>query len=200
MDFKSQDDRIKSHEDRIKSHEDRIKSHEDINKSQDDRISSNKEFLQHFKKSAQTRRIAHECEKLYEYYPNLVLSYNSDKIELVVTETIDNTKHNYGFTFSNTYPFTAPQIYYNGESYIELLKLKNKDEQNIVRKYKNKDCLCCDSYFCSNNWSPSLTLIIIIGEIKNIIKFKRDIMNILFADKLKKKYLIDDIDINSYLI
>ena len=154
------------------------------------------EFFQKFGKGVSSRRIANDCKNLYEKYPNFVLSNNSGNVELIVIEN----EETYGFIFKNTYPFQPPKIYYNGKSYLDLLRITDNDERNIVRKYKKKDCLCCDSYFCSNNWSPSLTLIIIIGEIKNIIKFKRDIMNILFADKLKKKYLIDDIDINSYLI
>jgi hypothetical protein len=115
---------------------------------------------------------------------------------MVITE--GNSK--YGFIFNNGYPFTAPQIYYNGESYLELLKINDKEEKNVLRKYRNKDCLCCDSYYCRDNWAPSLTLKIIIDEINEIIEFKKTIIHILLADKITKKYLIDDIDIKSYLI
>ena len=106
----------------------------------------------------------------------------------------------YGFVFKNTYPFQPPQIYYNGNSYLDLLRITDNDERKIVRKYKKKDCLCCDSYDCPDNWSPSINLTSIVDEIKNIVKFKKAIAHILLADKIKKKYLIDDIDINSYLI
>ena len=105
-----------------------------------------------------------------------------------------------GFNFKPTYPFQPPQIYYNGNSYLNLLRITDKDERSIVRKYKNKDCLCCDSYDCFDNWSPSINLTSIIDEIKSIVKFKKAIVHILLADKIKSKYLIDDIDINSYLI
>ena len=156
---------------------------------------SNDAFLQQFR-GARIRRISRECSNLYEHFSNVVLSNNSDKIEMIITE--DNTK--YGFIFNNGYPFTAPQIYYNGESYLELLKINDKEEKNALKKYRNKDCLCCDSYYCNDNWSPSLTLKIIIDEIKEIVHLKKTIIHILLADKIKKKYLIDDIDINSYLI
>ena len=154
------------------------------------------EFFQKFGKGVSGRRIANDCKKLYEKYPNFVLSNNSGNVVLIVTEN----EENYGFIFKNTYPFQPPKIYYNCESYLDLLRITNNDERKILRKYKNKDCLCCDSYDCFDNWSPSINLTIIIDEIKSIVKFKKAIVHILLADKIKKKYLIDDIDINSYLI
>ena len=160
-----------------------------------DIIKTNDVFLQQFR-GARIKRISRECNNLYDKFPNVVLSSISDKIEMVVTEG----KEKYGFIFNNGYPFTAPQIYYNGESYLELLKINDKEEKNVLRKYRNKDCLCCDSYYCNDNWSPSLTLKNIIDEIKEIVEFKKTIIHILLAEKIKKKYLIDDIDINSYLI
>ena len=124
------------------------------------------------------------------------MSNNSGNVELIVIEN----EETYGFIFKNTYPFQPPKIYYNGKSYLDLLRITDNDERNIVRKYKKKDCLCCDSYYCSDNWSPSLNLIIIIEEIKSIVQLKKNIVHILLANKIKDKYLIDDIDINSYLI
>ena len=154
------------------------------------------EFFQKFGKGVSGRRIANDCKKLYEKYPNLVLSNNSGNVELIVTEN----EEKYGFIFKNTYPFQPPKIYYNGKSYLDLLRITDNDERRIVRKYKNKDCLCCDSYECFDNWSPSINLTSIIDEIKSIVQFKKLIVHILLADKIKEKYLIDDIDINSYLI
>ena len=154
------------------------------------------EFFQKFGKGVSCRRIANDCKNLYEKYPNFVLSNNSGNVELIVTENGEK----YGFIFKNTYPFQPPKIYYNGNSYLDLLRITDNDERNIVRKYKKKDCLCCDSYDCPDNWSPSINLTSIIDEIKNIVKFKKAIVHILLADKIKEKYLIDDIDINSYLI
>lgn len=154
------------------------------------------EFFQKFGKGVSNRRIASDCKNLYEKYPNFTLSNNSGKVELIVTEN----EEKYGFVFNSSYPFKPPQIYYNGKSYLDLLRITNNDERNIVRKYKKKDCLCCDSYDCFDNWSPSINLISIIDEIKSIVQFKKTIVKILLVDKIKDKYLIDDIDINSYLI
>ena len=165
-------------------------------KLKEDNIKQNKEFLQNFQKGARNKRIAHECEILYDQYPNLVLSNNSNQLEMVITE--GNQK--YSFIFTDTYPFNPPKIYYNGEPYLELLKLKTTFEKRMLKKYQNKECLCCDSYYCSENWTPALRLHMVIDEIKKIVQFKRTIAKIFLANKIKDKYLIDDIDINSYLI
>jgi len=156
---------------------------------------TNKKLLSQFK-GVYIKRITRDCESLYEIYPNLVLSNNSNKIEMIITEG----KERFGFIFNESYPFTPPKIYYNGESYMELLRINDKGERNILRKYRNKECLCCDSYDCYDNWKPLLTLKIIIDEIKENVQLKKTLVHILLADKIKKKYLIDDIDINSYLI
>jgi len=40
----------------------------------------------------------------------------------------------------------------------------------------------------------------VIDEIKAIMQFRKTIIKVFLANKIKNKYLIDDIDINSYLI
>ena len=143
------------------------------------------------------RRIKKECVLLCETYDNLVLScINSLNIELTI---IENTSK-YTFVFNNFFPFHPPHIYYNGEPYLEFLRLKCDFQKKLVKTYKNKDCLCCDSYSCDGNWAPSIRLLDVIQEIKSNVEFKRSMVNILLADAIKRKYLIADIDINSYLI
>lgn len=154
------------------------------------------EFFQKIGKGVSNRRIANDCKKIYEKYPNFVLSNDSGKVELIV----NNNEENYGFVFNTSYPFQPPQIYYNGKSYLELLIITDNDERNILLKYKKRDCLCCESYNCQANWCPSTKLTNIIDEIQSIVQLRKAIVHILLADKIKEKYLIDDIDINSFLI
>jgi ubiquitin-protein ligase len=154
------------------------------------------EFFQKIGKGVSNRRIANDCKKIYEKYPNFVLSNDSGKVELIV----NNNEENYGFVFNTSYPFQPPQIYYNGKSYLELLIITDNDERNILLKYKKRDCLCCESYNCQTNWCPSTKLTNIIDEIQSVVQLRKAIVHILLADKIKEKYLIDDIDINSFLI
>ena len=167
--------------------------------SNEDIIQSNLLLLENSNvySTSSKRRIKRECEMLYETYSDLVLSYNNNgKIEMEITEN----KNKYKFIFNNSFPFLPPQIYYNGDTYLEALRLKCDFQKKMVKKYKNKDCLCCESYSCHDNWAPSVKLSDVIEEIKCNINFKKTMMNVLIADKIKRKYLIDDVDINSYLI
>ena len=140
------------------------------------------------------RRIKKEFDFLYKIYPNILLSCNSKGyIDMTVSGK-------YKFVFNNFFPFKPPQIYYNGEPYLEILRLKGDFQKKLVKKYKNKDCLCCESYCCDGNWAPSIKLLDVIEEIKSNVEFKRSMVNVLLAEKIKRKYLIADIDINSFLI
>ena len=65
---------------------------------------------------------------------------------------------------------------------------------------RGNDCLCCHSLNCSANWSPSIKLCHIIDEIKSILKFKKDIINLLLADKIKIKYNIPYAYFEAYLV
>ena len=88
------------------------------------------EFFQKFGKGVSCRRIAMECKNLYEKYSDFVLSNNSGNVELTVIEN----EEKYGFIFKNTYPFQPPKIYYNGEPYLDLLRITNNDERKIRNK------------------------------------------------------------------
>ena len=73
-------------------------------------------------------------------------------------------------------------------------------EKKMLKKIKDQDCLCCHSINCSANWSPAIKLNRIIGEINNTLKFKRDIINLLLADKIKIRYNIPYAHIEEYLV
>ena len=72
--------------------------------------------------------------------------------------------------------------------------------QQELKKIKGQDCLCCHSINCTANWSPAIRLHRIIDEIKDTIKFKKDIINLLLAEKIKKKYNIPYAYIEAFLI
>jgi hypothetical protein len=48
-------------------------------------------------------------------------------------------------------------------------------------------------------WSPLLTLLKIIDEVNLFRTYKKNIVNKIMSDKIKDKYLIADIDIESWL-
>lgn len=71
------------------------------------------------------------------------------------------------------YPFNPPEkVLINGIDYNGKIDIC-KDSKYYFKKYMNIDCMCCDTYLCMNNWSPTVYLIDIVDEYlvrKNIDK------------------------------
>ncbi len=98
------------------------------------------------------------------------------------------------------YPFEAPKIFYQNKTYLDYLKINyTRKEYILLKKVSGHHCFCCHSYNCRGNWSPAVTLKKIIEEIYGIKKIKRNMINKICADIIKKKYLIQDIDLDSWL-
>ena len=83
---------------------------------------------------------------------------------------------------------------------MDMLQMRGNYERDMVKKLRGNDCLCCHSLNCSANWSPAVRLYHIINEIKSILKFKKDIINLLLADKIKIKYNIPYAYFEAYLV
>jgi ubiquitin-protein ligase len=146
------------------------------------------------------KRISREIIILEEKHLSLFF-YIDDKNSLPVIMIIDEKFKNdniYSIIFNNNYPFVAPIVKINFKSYYHFLKL-NKLSLQILKKIHYKDCLCCDSILCSNNWGPTYTINNVIKEIRKNKSYKRDIIYKILINKVKNKYLIEDINLESWL-
>jgi ubiquitin-protein ligase len=154
-------------------------------------------------------RLKNECNILYKDYHNVlidVLQY--DKITVTATEFMNINNDNiqtskkrvYKFILNSHYPFRPPEIYINNTLYANMLQMSGEYEKEMVKKIKGQDCLCCYSVNCTANWSPAIKLFNIINEIKSTLKFKKDIINLMLAEKIKKQYNIPYAYIESYLV
>ena len=107
----------------------------------------------------------------------------------------------YTFVFKHSkYPFLPPYLQINYKSYLHFYKTKNEYVINEIEKYIGNKCMCCKSIICHNNWSPTNSLINIIEEHKyfrNIIK--KNAYN-AYVSVIKRKYLVCDIDLLSWLV
>jgi hypothetical protein len=65
--------------------------------------------------------------------------------------------------------------------------------------YKKIRCFCCKTILCGDNWVPSFTLKNILEETEHFKNICRDISHIIIINVIKRKYLIDDININDWL-
>jgi ubiquitin-protein ligase len=165
-----------------------------------DLIKNNEDVLLQFNSNCIKRRIKRELEGLYKIYNNITLSINNSELKVSICEIINNKRQKYDFIMSQNYPFTCPKIFYQNRPYIDFLKVNcTKSEILLTKKVTGHECFCCHSLNCKDNWSPAITLQKIVNEIYSIKSYKRTMVNKLIADKIKLKYLIDDINLDEWL-
>lgn len=163
-------------------------------------IQNNNFILQMVQSKCISKRLNRELISMYKLYDevNIELNQNSNEICVNVYEIVDNKKVWYKFAISPNYPFVCPSVFLNNHKYKSLLASKTSYEITYLKKLKGIDCFCCSSLTCSNNWAPSSKLNDIINEIKYFKKMKKDLILKIFADKIKLKYLVADIDLDSW--
>ena len=165
-------------------------------------IRINEQLLSSIKSYSFYKRLNNELNELYKKYENVFADVN-DKQEAVITiYCTENSQFNkYEFIIGRGYPFRPPAICYQDKPYIEFLKTKffSKESKIAFEKVTGMNCFCCSSITCHTNWGPCITMDRIIKEIQLFKTKKRNIINKLMADKIKYKYLIDDIDLDSWL-
>jgi ubiquitin-protein ligase len=134
------------------------------------------------------KRISAELKLFINKFETINLSFTTDSDSLILT-IIDNNItpqfNTFSFVLPNEYPFRAPKVIINGQSYISLLKFTSREKLNVLRSLTNKCCLCCNTITCNDNWSPALTFIDIISEIKENLKIIEKISLKIAFDKFK---------------
>ncbi len=167
-------------------------------------IRLNNEELEKINIKGLKSRIKNECADLYQQYHNVLIDINNKKTTITAVEYLYEANPKkyrvYKFILDSNYPFRPPEMYVNNRPYASILQMKGEYEKTMVKKIKGQDCLCCHSINCAVNWSPAIRLHRIIDEIKDTIKFKKDIINLLLAEKIKKKYNIPYAYIEAFLI
>lgn len=157
------------------------------------------------------KRITKELQKIHVEDVNLQYISSSDvsdndfqnnnEIFFTFIDKKYLSRNVYKFVITPNYPFTKPKFYIDDIDYYKhFLYIKNIDTQNLLKQISGLHCLCCSSITCSNNWSPRYTMYDIITEIRTYRTYRRNVLNKIFADKIKSKYLIKDINIYSWLL
>jgi ubiquitin-protein ligase len=168
----------------------------------DQKIQQNNAIIDNFKYTSVKRRLKRELEKMGDMYQEIVVDKNDDdSVKVDIFEIgADSKIQKYGFIISSNYPFTPPKIFFQNKPYLEFLKTSYEPNfRKIFKRIVGQECFCCHSVNCSGNWSPGLTLDKIIGEVKWIKNKRRQIIIKLLADKIKLRYLIDDINLDEWL-
>jgi ubiquitin-protein ligase len=151
------------------------------------------------------KRIKRELEKLDENCSLMSIDVEpNDKERTGHNKPVINIYDNlngliYSLILDINYPFRPPKIKINFRPYYEFLKISFLPFSENLRKIHKINCLCCATVTCGDKWTPAFTTNTLINEIRSFKSYKRDLINKLFADKIKLKYLIDDIDLDCWL-
>jgi hypothetical protein len=162
------------------------------------------ELIESIKYPCLRTRVKNEYNELKKIYGDsnkheLFVSYDNtlDETKITLLEQINN--NNYVFILDKNYPFYSPKFYFNNQPYTHYLKLPSRRFSEVLKKFTNTTCLCCSSLSCKYNWSPAIKLRMFIEELKKIRQYKRHIVYKILSEQLKDKYLIDDVDLDSFL-
>jgi hypothetical protein len=144
-------------------------------------------------------RLKKESKDFEERFESLSIKYNNEKYELYLKDKLNYKYNNYCFIIDNNYPFRPPKLLINNIEYKKFLMNSTIKYRDIFTKMSGRKCLCCDNILSNERWSPAITLIKIIDEINIFREYKKNIIYKIMIDKIKNKYLINDIDIESWL-
>ncbi len=121
-----------------------------------------------------------------------------DNYDIKIKNKNDNRL--YIFTINSNYPFIAPKLTINNKPYSYFIEFKSTEFRNIFQKYTLKECFCCNSILCSENWTPNRTLMTIFEEVELFHNDCLKIAHIIISNVIKRKYLIYDINITQWLV
>ena len=146
------------------------------------------------------RRLQRELTSMSKFYDEFTIEEGktSGEINVIIYELIDNKIVCYKFVINQNYPFVCPAVFLNNRPYKSFLYGKTNYEYINLKKNFGIECLCCESLTCNANWSPKETLNNIINEIKHYKKIKKNLVYKIIIDIIKRKYLIEDIDLTSW--
>jgi len=125
--------------------------------------------------------------------------YNTNEFEYHIILYNDKDNRHYEFIINSYYPFKPPKLILNGKPYSEYFRFTSDNFRHLFNKYKGDKCFCCQTILCSDNWGPQLTLTNIMNEVNEFHNDCKDISNIIISNVIKRKYLVDDINLIEWL-
>lgn len=101
------------------------------------------------------RRINKEIRTFEENFTEVLHDIDTETKTHIVSVQIKNDI--VSFRIPSMFPFKPPAIKYNQKNYRDMLIFRTLYFQNVL-KDNGITCLCCDSYLCTSNWCPIITL------------------------------------------
>lgn len=130
---------------------------------------------------------------------NINITYDNEKETISITFH-DNKNRLIKFIVHKSYPINPPDFFIGSKSYYDYLYFKSIESEKYFRENEYIKChLFCDSKICSGNWKSKYALKDLIDEFREFHQMCKNISNKIIVNIIKRKYLVDDIDILVWL-
>ena len=162
----------------------------------------NTQILMSFDNRVIRGRVRKELEQMYPGFAQITASKNDNNQLKITAHEINelNELQKYEFAISDDYPFKPPAITFQNRPYREFLQISHSPQDlQLFKRVSGLECLCCTSITRSGNWSPGYMMTHLIDEVRKIRKYRRNMICKIIADKIKARYLVADIDLDSWL-
>ena len=146
------------------------------------------------------RRIKHEMKS----WPDGWQVFPNDELVFIIIDDLDveSIVLTIDFKKAPSYPFRPPHVLCNNEDlislYAKMFSIDNELQNDMINLSK-KQCWCCDTLLCKNNWSVGNKITDIVDEFKFLYKIKKRAIERKWAKIISRECLIEDIPIFSFL-
>ena len=143
------------------------------------------------------KRLGAETQSLKETCSSISISIDENKgLPIVNVVNEENFEiNNVRFYVDEHFPFRPPERITVNEIEYHGVMLKSTDAtfKKTLKKLTGYDCLCCQSYLCESNWSPSIRLNDLVSEIRTMQAHKKNVERQIEFDKLDNNTTDDDL-------
>ena len=149
-----------------------------------------------------SKRIGYEIMELVNYCGPVTVETDNDDHSSSLRYTIRMSLEdlNIRFILDNRYPFSPPRsVFVNDKDYIRIVGQSIARFSQIGVEQHLPKCFCCESLICADRWGPSVGLVKLYGEIKDVIRKKKQIMHTWFCRQIASEKLTYDIPLENYL-
>lgn len=134
-------------------------------------------------------------EKRKEWPDDWQLYENHVEIPIVFPSSL--TSGTMVVTFPVEYPFKGPSFSFNGQGWGTIYRTSPIFHEDMAL-ISGKECLCCHSYMCPNNWYCSSKITQVVQEFMDITAYKVRVVERFLCKRLQEYYL-HGVPIHEYL-
>ena len=134
-------------------------------------------------------------EKHREWPDNWQLSENHLEIPIVFPSPL--TSGTMVVTFPDDYPFKGPSFSFNDQEWSMIYRTGSLFHEDMAL-ISGKECLCCHSFMCPDNWHCVSRITQVVQEFMDITAYKVRVVERFLCKRLQEYYL-HGVPIHEYL-